>query len=333
MKNLSGFWRSAAVLVLAMACSSCSNELDVLSEPVTEPVIFCVLGMQDSVYKVVLSKTFSGEQSAYEMAQDTAEIYYKNARITLEAWSQGYQIWETEFHPIQATRATGLFSSKPGYAYESSDVLPFNNEDSQVIDYVRLVVKTPDREEPAYARIPPYVRKPTISFPQPREKKFNLCDTIVYYLKMHGSPRRYYDLRCTFRYIEYTDAPRHRSVEFIIKQNLLFTDEPKILYLTPEVFFWKLAACFPPDTIAVDYRAVTTLDLHLCVGSETFKTYIDTYHSDNDNGLRMWNCFTGGIGVFALKNQTSLTNLEMDRWTKDSLANGSFTKHLKFTKW
>jgi hypothetical protein len=113
----------------------------------------------------------------------------------------------------------------------------------------------------------------------------------------------------------------------------VITATNKLIEISPAVFFRKLAACFPLDAVPVDYRKSTTLDLELYVGSENYKQYVDSYYSDNDHSYTLWNCFHGGIGLFALKDKTVLSDLEMDRWTKDSLANGMLTKHLKFVKW
>jgi hypothetical protein len=85
--------------------------------------------------------------------------------------------------------------------------------------------------------------------------------------------------------------------------------------------------------VPVDYRKPATLDIALYVGSENYKQYIDAYNTDNDHGYTLWNCFHGGIGLFALKDKTVLTDLEMNQQTKDSLAYGMYTKHLKFSKW
>jgi hypothetical protein len=60
---------------------------------------------------------------------------------------------------------------------------------------------------------------------------------------------------------------------------------------------------------------------------------MNTYYTDNDKGYELWNCFHNGIGLFALKNYTAMTNLIMDQKTKDSLADGQYTRQLLFSKW
>ena len=331
------------MVIFAGLCSllvSCSDELDLTTGSKPVPVVYCIFHPMDSVYKVLLSKTFSGKLSALDMAKDPNHIYFKEATVTLEGWNKGYKVWETRFHPSPATRDSGLFSQLPGFSYETKEVLTTYYTYGRIedfglagIEYLRLVINSPELEEPAYSRIRPVFYDPQIEYPVKSYKAFNLCDSIPYYLEFYTGKTQYYDLRCRFRYTEYGEVTRSRSIYFLIKGNLNVEDGLRHQDIKQDLFFRRLAASFPTDTAGIDYRVCTSLDIDLLVGSENFKTYMTTYYTDNDHGYTLWNCFHGGIGLFAQVSKASLTNLKMDGRTKDSLANGQFTRHLKFSKW
>ncbi len=320
---------------------SCSEEVELATDNKPVPVVYCIFHSADSVYRVLLSKTFNGKLNAYQMAQDTHYIYYQNAKVTLEAWEKGILIWQTELKPVGTTRDTGVFSSMSGYAYETKEVMStyFRNDwaenfnDQGIVDYLRLVINTPENEEPAYARIKPVFGNPRIEYPVYNYKTLNLCDSTAYYLEFYTSKKAYYDIRCRFRYTEYSDVTRKKELEFTIKANLNVGDGLHHQKITQDQFFRTLAVNFPPESAGVISRVCTSVDLELLVGSQSFKTYIETYHIDNDLGYTLWNCFHGGIGLFAQVSKAVLKNLKMDDKTRDSLANGQYTKHLGFSKW
>ncbi len=260
LKHQSGFRCALLIASFFLVLVSCSEELNIITGAKPIPVVYCIMNPKDSVYKVLLTKTFAGNQSTLQMAQDTNYIYYRNAQVSMEGWGSEYMIWKTDFHATSATRDTGLFSSLPGYAYETTDVLMsyFGSRidylDQLGIEYLRLVIKTPDSEEPAYARILPGLGQPVITYPIYNFKTFNICDTIPYYLEFPASSRLYYDIRCIFRYTEHGNVPKDCSISFLIKQNISVTDSKKKQEISPDLFFQRLALNFPLSSEVVSKR-------------------------------------------------------------------------------
>ncbi|TSA33888.1 MAG: DUF4249 family protein [Porphyromonadaceae bacterium] len=317
---------------------SCSEDLDILTGSESIPVVYCIINPQDSVFNVLLTRTFSGYKSAPEMAQDPAFIAYQRAKITLEAWSKGFRIWETVFSAMPYGRDTGFFSSAPGCAFETRNVLSsffgyssLENPDT-LFDDLRLVIDYQDNHEPSYARIAANIAKPKIIYPIYTYKEFRLYDSIPYYIEFNTSDRLYYDLRCKIHYREEANSIEDKTIDFSVHPDIDTKDGPQFLFINPDKFFKRLAKAFP-DSKDVIQRDLISLDLELHVGSSSLRTFMDTYYSDNDQGYQLWNNFHNGIGLFALKAYTSLSKLVMDQRTKDSLAWGRYTKDLKFNRW
>jgi hypothetical protein len=248
--------------------NSCSEDIDLTTDTKSIPVVYCVINPQDSIYRVLLSRTFNGNKSTFEMAQDPDMIYYKNARVSLEAWSKGYPIWNTQFKPAATTRDSGYFSSSPGFAFETKEVISkhFGHAASQnfgeLSDYLRLVVEYQDDAEPAFSRISTSLSKPRIEYPVYSYKVFNLCDSIPYYLVFNTSDILYYDLRCKFRYTEDSETGEYKTVDFSVQPNIQTNIGKKQLFIYPSVFFRRLALAFP-NTDKISSRKFVSLDLEL----------------------------------------------------------------------
>ncbi len=327
------------IIISLLGLDSCSDDLNIMTGSESVPVVYCILDPLDTVYKVLLTRTFGGSHSAFDLAQDPDLISFRKAKVTLEAWSKGYTVWETTFVPVLKERDSGLFSSEPGCGFESRDVMTnffgtklLGSIDS-LFDYLRLVVYYEDNEEPAYARIPSTNGKPRIVSPIPTAKTFNLCDTIPYHIDFYASDQYYYDLRCKVYYYELTNVRVEKSYEFIYLNNIPTENGIHSQAILPNQFFQRFAEKFPKSQEVLQ-REYISCDFIINKGSQSLKTFMTTYNSDNDQGYKLWNCFHNGIGLFALKSYTTRTGMKMDPRTSDSLAIGRYTKELKFIrKW
>jgi hypothetical protein len=317
--------------------NSCSDDLNIISGSESVPVVYCIMDPLDTVYRVLLTRTFAGNRSASDLAQDPDLISFRKANVSLEAWSQGYTVWKTTFVPVLNERDSGLFSSKPGCGFESRDVMLdffgtrlLGSIDS-LFDYLRLVVYYEDNEEPAYSRIPSTNGKPRITSPLHFAKTFNLCDTIPYHIDFYASEQYYYDLRCKVYYYELTDERVEKSYEFSYLNNIPTQNGIHSQAILPNQFFQRFAERFPKSQEVLQ-REYISCDFIVNKGSKSLKTFMNTYNSDNDHGYELWNCFHNGIGLFALKSYTALTGMKMDQRTLDSLAIGRYSKDLKFKR-
>ncbi|MDD2569760.1 MAG: hypothetical protein PHN30_05120 [Bacteroidales bacterium] len=319
--------------------SSCSDELDILTGAESVPVVYCVIDVRDSVYKVLLTKTFAGDRSAYEMAKDPDVISFKNAKITMEAWKSSYPIWSTEFIPVSDTRDSGIFASDAGCSFASMEVMgdffgqPFyESTPDRWFEYLRIVIDYGDQSNSTYARINSNLDHPSITFPVRGYNTFNICDTVPYRIQFYSSQKLFYDLGCTFRYSEESNDVTSKSIDFSICSNIPVQTGPTTYLINQSLFFKRLAQSIP-DSDDVVQRKFISLDLRLFVASQPMKVFMDTYFSDNENGYQLWNCFHNGIGLFALKTSSVLDNLKLDQRSLDTLASGSYTRDLKFIKW
>lgn len=83
----------------------------------------------------------------------------------------------------------------------------------------------------------------------------------------------------------------------------------------------------------VAYRIPGKIEFILFTASSAYFDYIDLNKMSDDYGGRIITNVTGGIGVFAFKYLTKVSNFYLGPFTMDSLLHGRFTQNLKFKDW
>ncbi|MDD4645744.1 MAG: hypothetical protein PHY99_07130 [Bacteroidales bacterium] len=324
-------------VTLIMVLSSCSNDLDLVDPIDPIPVVYFQMNPDDSVYYLTLTKTFQGNNSAFDLAHDTDLVFYDSADIRLEAWTDSFKILETRFNRSDRAKLPGIFPDVPGYCYEAVNNVPeFTN---QTINSYRLVINAPGMENPVVSRIP--VLK-AIKVPNRFNHLFDLYpDGYKYPPKSNSlgelkngniyeevSKIEYQQLLCVFHYQEYAGTWIDHSATFTLRKNTLIV-EP-VLYA--DYFFNKVAANIKPisDTIT---RKFISLDLVFLSGDKYYKDYINTYEHDGNQDIPLKSNIINGYGLFTMIREAKYEDLILSQQTLDSLAFGKITKKLRFVRW
>ncbi len=315
------------LFVCILIHSSCSNNLDVLDPADPVPVVTFVMNPADTIFNLTLTRSFSGEGSGYDLAQDASRVFYQGANITLEAWSGEYKVWETPFQPSDRVKDPGIFPEVPGYCFKSDHKFLFN----QIYTSFRLVVDLPGMPTPAFSRIP-VLPIPEVPFRYEHEValypdgfKFGPPDDNPIAMKLV----KYRQLLCEFHYQEYTGKWEDRSVTFSLRKDYIIPGG-NILY--PDMFFNKIAANIKPvnDTMV---RQFVSFDLIFLSGDTYFRDYIDTYENAGNMDMPPKGNISNAYGMFAMVTKARFTDMLFDRESLDSLKFGYRTRRLGFVKW
>ena len=319
MRNL-----NISVAILLVGLTSCSTRLDLLNEADPIPVVYCQMDPTDHTIYLTLTRTFSGDANAYDLARDTDQVFYTKADIRLEGWIDEYKVWETQFKPSEKSKIPGIFPEVPGYCFEAPNQEPVGNLHTSY----RLVVNLPGMASPAFSKIgivgPPIV-------------KSRWDNQISLYPKMFeigiapGPGTAYCDLICVFRYNQWERTWVNHSDTFLLRRDMRF-ETGRTDYLYEELFFKQIAANVKPvnDTIV---RKFTSLDLILYAGDIYFRDYVDTYSNAGNLDLPPKGNITNGLGLFTMRRFAMKDNMTLDRVTHDSLCLGQYTKQLGFVRW
>lgn len=319
MRNLDIF-----AVILLVGLSSCSTRMDLLNEAESIPVVYCQINPEDHTFHLTLTRTFSGDANAYELARDADHLFYAAANISLEGWLDEFKVWETSFKPSGKSKVDGIFPDVPGYCFEAPNDGRFVN----TLTSYRLVVDLPGMPAPAFSKIgmvgPPIV-------------KSRYDHQISLYPKMNeigispGPGTAYCDLICVFRYNHWEGSWVNHTDTFLLRRDMKF-ETGRTDYLYAELFYNKIAANIKPinDTII---RKFTSLDLIMYAGDVYFRDYVDTYGNAGDLDLPPKGNITNGLGLFTMRRSAIKDNMTLDRVTHDSLCLGQYTKKLGFVRW
>lgn len=307
-------------VILLLIFSSCSNSLDLVDPIDPIPVVYFQINPADSFFYLTLTRTFSGDGNGYDLARDANQVFYDNADISLEGWSDQYKVLETQFEPSDRSKIPGIFPGVPGYCYESA------NEFSQFLGEItsfRLVIYLPGMSNPAFSRIP-VLSAPVI--PSRYDHEIALYPNGYHF---HSSNGAYLQLLCVFHYQEYEGTWVDHSVTFTLRKDYLIPGG-NILYA--EMFFNRLVKNITPinDTIL---RKFISLDLICLAGDQYFKDYIDTYVNAGNLDMPVKGNINNGYGIFTMVTSAKYENMILNRQSLDSLRIGDITRKLGFVRW
>ncbi len=327
------------LLIFILLGSGCSNELVILSPAPPVPNIVCILNPQDSLCYLTISKTALTDSNAADFINNNDKLRVDDAQVVLEAWGDGYKLWETSFSLMRSDSSEKYDSQVSRSTYVSNKTLRFNNLPavdafwSGPYDYFRLQVSSPQLDQIAYARIP-IIKKPKLISPQtPMAWSFYGVNDPVLVVKVDLEEMKYSSLLCRFYFEEYTDHWEQKSIQFTIQKDLaLIIDEQKWIHIRIyEEFFNKLAAVLPENT-QVYARRFNHIILQLIVSDDYFHDYFTTYINALNQDMPGYTNISNAFGVFSLNRNLNFPQITFDPQTLDSLCFGRITKKLKFRK-
>jgi len=174
--------RLLILLVLSVLLVSCSNDFILQTNEDSIPVVYLIMNPADSIFQLTLTKTFSGNESGYDLTQDPNEVYYQKADIWMEGWANQYKVWESPFHQTGNSKESGIFTGEPGFCFETKNEYSREHSDGSIstnyddITDFRLVLNLPGGSRHEYwcckSLIRPAQVSPTL-WCQIRIKTFN----------------------------------------------------------------------------------------------------------------------------------------------------------------
>jgi hypothetical protein len=332
------------LLVWSGILISCSNEFNLRTPEDSVPVVYFIMNPADSIFKLTLTKTFSGDESGYNLARNPDEVYYQKADLRLEGWAKQYKVWESIFHLTANSKVPGIFTENPGFCYETKNEFTLEQSDNtfannydDITDF-RLVLNLPGLDLPVLSRIS-LVPIPTRIYPATPMRVLDLCPDGVNYkagIKFDKEKIKYCELICLFRYLVYQSTGetwRSDSVTFTLRKNIPIYDDKAITIIDPQFFFTRLADNITPinDTIV---RKFKSLDLIFLAGDANFQTYYDTYINSGNVDLPPAGNINRGIGLFSMVRSIRIEKkMSMNYRTLDYLSSSEYTRQLGFVRW
>jgi len=316
--NIKTFGLVIISLILLCSCSDGFVPYVIDSRPI--PVVYGLIDVDDSIHYIKLTKTFVGSDNAYRLAKDTANVLYDSVNLVITCLDGNQNVVKKlAFTKTYVTPSTpGLFTPQREWYYVSTEKFP--SRDS--FEYFRLEASLYSENDTLNSYLFRYLDPVKIYAPNRKVKYFSVYNETITTVESTGFSQCGSSLR--FRYSENING-KNIDRSFV---KFLF-DYTGIIPITPQKFYSLIRGGIK-DNPEIEYRTFIGLDIFSYTAGAEFIDYIKTYNADTDPYEALSNIFNNGIGMLATYTKDSITNLKLDQKTIDSLADGQYTKDLKF---
>jgi len=325
MKLLRQNTRIVIVLLSILALGySCSDEVSLVKPGPAVPVLYGILDVQDKSHFIKLSKSFAGEEDAYQLALDPEMIFYSDARVFLT------RVFDRQEYPFivvdTISRLPGVFPSLPNKIYRlNSDLFPA---------WYRLSVIIPEKGDTLSALFH-LMADFTVQTPRKGFKKFYLYDDPTIFSWNGSKEAGLYEISMTLTYEEYLKTGEINSDSVIYTKQLtpesMETGKGFLEYrFYSDGFYAAIPGQVKPDP-AVDFRRPVNFNLSITAADTVVSKYIRWFNLEIDDKVNPNGNIPGAVGVIGSKNTVRFTNLTLSNRAQDSLVRGRYTKNLSFT--
>ena len=323
---------------LALAISSCKNDLDVTDDYRETMVVYGLLNPNDTAQYIKINKAFLGRVSAYTMAAVYDSSNYVHGEITakLERWLGGSIVQTIPLYKDSVLpKDAGLFPSPGQVLYKTTSVIQQDGSDYKLIITNNLSGKvvtssTSIVNSPAVFNPSPLT---TINFvgPQPFKTKWYTSAGGRLYnvtIRMHYLERYVNDtLQIANKYIDltFTDV-RTSSLHLTGPQELLEQ------IVDANTFYRNIRNSPQLDANLSKERFFQSLEFRYSAAAEDFATYMDVSGtlSASFGDHPTYSNIDGGVGLFSSRCLYIVPNVNLSSPSKDTLKNGQFTYNLRF---
>jgi len=339
MKNLC---RISFFLIMISSCEAGFNP-NITSNPT--PLVYGIISPQDSLYYIRLTKTFIGEGNALDFARIPDSIYYRNALIFLETRNlKGKLIERVQMEEcIIEDRLQGIFSTSPNRI--------FRTDASRIHlrpEFFSVAGLSYDLNLHLEAVIPGYpdtIRSvtrlrsvPRLTEPRSTFGKVYFYNDNPFWMQWSDTNgESMFQILVRMHYTDFLyDEKREMVAEWVltgIETNLTSFPggERKIYsyYFRPENFFSQIRSVIKADP-EVEARVCGKLDFAVLSSNRELEYYRNVYEISDDYHEAGYTNIVNGYGLFTTYSSTGIYGMTLGQIELDSLANGKYTRGLKF---
>ncbi len=328
---MSKFIPSRILIILGCFISflvSCNDEVDLYTDSLPVPVVYCLLDQADSIQHIRLGRSYqAGANSAEQTPEADSTVWNIPHQVYIEEYSGDSKLNTYFFEPDTTIRKdTGFFPTAnlrifsaplkpmPGYTYQ-------------------LYVYFPDLRKMVSGRITVH-NLPEIVDPLPLSiRSINFEPGQLYTVRWYpGLNTGVYEL--IFR-VHYRDSSaggqEFRSADYTSKGIFdLKTDQLQEYSMGGPAFFKAMASQIP--VVDSMLREVISLGFVMITGGTDlgflYRSAVETGSAFTN--LAEYSGLRNGIGIFSSRTETRVPNLTLSEVTIDMLAHSEGTKSLGF---
>ena len=315
-------------IILFVTLVQCKNDFKVNEDWSDISVVYGLISSKDTVHYIRLSKAFLGEQDAYQMAQVSDSLYYKNAIVYIEEDGTSNKIYFSKDSTIQ--KDSGIFAYDTNIYYKAISPLSINPDAKYKLN-IFTNGKTITSET---SLLQFFIIEPL----PPNSVSLYQSDKGLT-VKWTSQPNaRIFETKVKFYYYEITSTDttkKYIDIKLATQTTLsILGNENMEALLTGGTFLTTVGNKVPNNTnVLKRVVAHASIEVTISVGSDDLYTYMQVNQPSTGivSERPVFSNISNGLGLFTSKYETILpTKPSLNKRTLDSLADGQFTKNLKF---
>ena len=322
---------------LALAISSCKNDLDVTDDYRETMVVYGLLNPTDTAQYIKINKAFLGRESAYNMAAVYDSSNYAPGVIdaVLQQWKNGNLMATFQLTPDSVIpKDAGVFSNPKQVLYKTT--APILQDGS---DYVLKIINGESGKTVTAST--PIIQPISVQVPLP-SSNINLVGQTTFKAKWTTAVNgRLYNLVVRFKYQErfvydtLQVADKYVDIGFVnVRANTLSGGDQLVQDLLKDNFFRTIKNSPGMDTSLLKERFFKSLEFRFSAAAEDFATYMDvastTGSTFGDHPFFSNIVGDNTVGLFSSRFTYVVPNVGLNNITLDTLRYGQFTYNLRF---
>jgi len=311
-------------IIILLQFVSCKNDFVINEEWSDNPVVYGLLCSKDSVHYIRLTKSFLGNESAYQMAQISDSLYYKNAEIYIEEEGTTNKIFFTKDSTIQ--RDSGTFAYNKNFYFKAVAALNPNAKYKLNIveDYKTITSETSLLKSFFVESLPVFA---------------SLYGSNGLTIKWTTQPdARFFETNVRFYFYEITSTDTTKKYVDITLPRLVtnsISGSEKLENILSGIVFQNTISKEIKNNANVLKRVVAqgSIEVTIYAGSEDLYTYmlVNQPSSGIISERPAFSNISNGLGLFSSKFVNVIgVKPPLTGRTLDTLCYGQYTKNLKF---
>ena len=325
-----------SLALASLLFATCTTDFQLEAEWADTPIVYGFISLQDTAHYIRVEKAFlEPGGNANDVAQIADSLYYENATVEIRNLETGdtYMLNRVDGNLEGYQREEGVFASAPNYLYKikADDIVLSGG------DVIELIINTGDDNNLVTAQI--------IVLEEMEYRANSLASPLRLYgydkkittKWKNGLEAKIFDYRWTIHYKESIPGTTDfvdKSLEWTIDDKITFEVdriEGSSAFLAEEFYAFLASNIEENNNIS---RKDVLIDLHIVGGGSEFVDYLRISNANlgitSSNQVPSYTNMSRGLGVFASRSYLHKIDFTLDQTSKDSLADGIYTKHLNF---
>jgi len=320
----------ATLFAFTILFYSCDNKLDILEDYKEIPIIYGLINPSSTTHQIRVQKAFLGAGNALLMAQHPDSLYYDTAtvRLYLEKLNLGSVVQSYQFQPQNSSKNEGLFTDQNHYIFSLSNT----RLDPNALYRLRFQNIQSGKVVTATTRIIEPIFQKTLS----STTRVNLADNDPYKIRFNSSKYgKMYGLIMRIRYTEtkkLTQAITLKYEDYLLPfttSRTLSGGEELFFLLDGPSIFQFLGTKIKIDTTVTRRLQDFKSDFLFTAATDDFYNYVQINSPNNTvNFIPDFTNLSEGKGIFTCRLDTTISAVQFNEVTYDSLVNGKYTRHI-----